>query len=827
MSVDYRMNPNMGEQGQQRAGSGELSPGLSPGLSSGLSFGRSNGQTSFLDAVDIAKNERINGGFSRNDTQYSDAFHDFTAADGSAKQSEPYFLPITEGKATFSAGDPGGNSNNGMLNGGILAEGFDVTGSDDDGDPEELLDPFRSDTGGDGENAEAGETGTPEGGMPESGMPVGDEDDYGELFDDDTESEIDFDATGGDDEPAPEKEAEEESFGEDEFFEKEFGGRDRNRKMILLICAAAVAVLLLFALSVRLTVSSILGDGTVYEGVLLNGYSLAGMTREEVASYIRKNYVDPVGNASITVRFGNVSEVYALTNFVQCPDAEQLADEAISIARTGGKTERIREILALKRSPRNLALEYLIMDEMLDEIVASATDISLSEPVNPSYEIRQDVVVFTSGRHGTNIDVAKFRWELASSLDAFKEAIVSSEEEVRLENIEIEVDTQIVEFSILKAQEIYNAAHVDAEDAYFYRTENGEIAIHDHVRGRNLDIEALNAMVRRINSGEEIAYAELPYVYTEPSVTSDFLRARLFTDTLNQTVSVNKADLFSTADWAGKEERSVNLRLAAAAFGRVTLLADESVSFLSRLGTVSSTAGYVNAYENVFGDGKKILGGGLSQMASALYTAALKSGLEISEHHNNPYYPNYGLAGFDAFVGNGSDLVIRNNREYPVSIEITYDGESIVVTVRGVSSGAQAVLMNVTEVSNTLIDGGNRLVYEISISQGYSKTPLGSVTYLRLSEDPLLPPGTETAAPSETPGIGTGDPSQTPDSGTGEPTGTGTPTDGTAQPTAPAEPTGVPTATPDAGSPGPATETPPQGTPVPGTESPAAGTPAP
>ena len=814
MSVDNRTNSNFGDQGKQGPGS------------SAPFFGDSRSAASFSEAVGIAKSERLNGGLSHDDTKYSDGFYDFTRPSNSVEHEEPYFLPITEGKSFFTEEESPHSDE--------FVTGFDVMGIDDDNDLEEEIseagrsnvfeeisetDPYFDDFAGDPDPEQPFLYGT-------DGQD-GDENDYGVFFDDDTESEIDFDSPSY--EPDEEKKTEEpeEGFGEDEFFEKEFGGRGKNRKIVLVICAAAVIVILLAVLAIQFTISSIIGKGTVYEGVFLNGYSLAGMTQEEVAAYVRKNYIDPIGDASITVRLGDVSNVYALTNFVRCPDADQIAAEAFSVARTGKTLSRVREILALKRSPKNIMLEYVIVDDKLDEVMASATDISFSEPVNPTYEIKNDVVVFTSGRNGTNIDVAKFRWDVSSSLNAFKEAIASSEKEVEVPNIEIEIDTQIVEFVILKAQDIYNAAHVDSEEAYFYRTDSGEIAIREHVRERNLDIEELNAMVRRINSGESIPYAELSYVYTDPSVTTDFLRARLFTDTLNQTMSVNKADLFSKTDWVGIEERSVNLRQAAAGFGRVTLLAGETVSFLSSIGTVSSTAGYVNAYENLYSDGKKVMGGGISQVASAVYIAALKSGLEISEHHNNTYYPNFGLVGFDAYVGNGNDLVIKNNREYPVSIEVVYANDTITVTIKGVSSGGQAVMLNVVETSNELVDGGNRLVYDVSMSQGYSKTALGSVTYLRLSDEPILPPDDGTAEPSETPD-GTAEPTETPDETpdeTAEPTETPDETDEpTETPDGTEEPTG--TEDPSNETPGP-TETPAPETPAPETEVPARETPAP
>lgn len=761
---------------------------------------RANGTFSFSKAVDMAKNERSNNDSLQSGIKYNDGFNDFTRYDGfdhtevrASEKETPYFLPIREDSPSISGMEDRRE---------VFVTEYDFTDAENDSDLDMEVDP--------GEEPDIPFARTEEaenffdefmqeektetfplfarredetaGGLSDA--------DFGVFFDDDTEDEIDFELPE-EREQRDFAEEEESGFGEDEFFEKEFNGRGKNAKGILLICAIAAAVIMVFVVAVWLTISSIIGNGTIYDGVMINGYSLAGMSKEEVAAYVRKNYFEPINNAHITVSLGETSKVYALTNFVVCPDAEAIAEEAYSVARTGGKLERVREILALRRNPKTILIEYTVVDDKLSEITESATDISFSEPVNPTYEIKNDVVVFTSGRHGTSIDLEKFRSDLYASLNAFENAIASLGENVGIPNMEVEIDTRIVEFKILIAQEIYDAAYKPSENAYFYRTGSGEIAVHDHVPERKLDIEALNAMVSKINMGETIPYAELPYVYTDPSVSTSFLKARLYPDTLNQTSSINRADLFSTDAEKGIEERMENIRKAAERFGTVTLMSGESVRFSDRIGSVDGAAGYVNAYENLYDEGKKIMGGGISQAASALYTAALKSGLEISEHHNNTYYPNFGLVGFDAYVGDGKDLVIKNNREYPVSITISCTDNTVTVTIKGVSSGSQAVMLNVVEESNELISGGNRLVYSVNKSQGYSKTELGKVTYLRLSDDPLLPSETDDPV-TETPDIpDTADPSESPDTESPDTAtpgqDTASPSDSTAEPTDPSD----------------------------------------
>lgn len=108
-------------------------------------------------------------------------------------------------------------------------------------------------------------------------------------------------------------------------------------------------------------------------------------------------------------------------------------------------------------------------------------------------------------------------------LGEFEDNIKQMGDTAEMPNTEILIDTTIVEFISLKAPEIYEKASVAPVDAYYYRdgaSKKSQIKIADHVAGKSLDAEKLNDIVRRINYGENIPYAELPYVYTNPAVTS-------------------------------------------------------------------------------------------------------------------------------------------------------------------------------------------------------------------------------------------------------------------------------------------------------------------
>ena len=645
---------------------------------------------------------------------------------------------------------------------------------------------------------------------------VYEDDDYEyEDYEDDDYEDDDYEDESGDDE--------DEEYAAD-FSENVYKGKAVKSIVITSIIAA---IFLVFVISATIsTVNKFLGGNEVYEGVLLNNKDLGGMTKSQVEKYVQETYIDPVENAHIIITVGETKKTYPLTDFVICPKAADIAAEAYGIARGGSGFSRIRAIQDLKENNVTIGVAYEIVNDKLDDVVASATDISFSESVDPSFAIHSDSVSFTSGKHGTRIDMSKFKGDLHAALATFQAEIVElgDDEAVVMKDIEVEIDTELDQFQALSPQTIYDAVYSAPKSAYYYKDGNGRVVVANHVQGRELDLEELNSLVSRINYGEDIGYAELEFVYIDPAETRGYLEGRLYEDRITEVISENEDDSYSESGWVGQEERNKNMSNAAYSFGTVELLPNDSFSFLGIIGAVNRGNGYVDAYENVQNGGTKIVGGGVSQVASALYTAALKSNLTITEHTNNKYYPNFGIIGFDAFVSSssGEDLKIRNTRDFPVKINITYYEGAVYVKVYGCDDGSSQIVLNVSQLAKTASSEGARYNYEISKSQGYVKTPLGKVSYIMYGEENPVETATpdvnetvdpsvtadpfETLDPSATPStdvpVGSEDPSATPGTddpyssetptASDDPTGSETPTD-----TGTADVTDTPTASDD------------------------------
>ena len=77
-------------------------------------------------------------------------------------------------------------------------------------------------------------------------------------------------------------------------------------------------------------------------------------------------------------------------------------------------------------------------------------------------------------------------------------------------------------------------------------------------------------------------------------------------------------------------------------------------------------------------------GGGICQVSTALYIAAVKADLEIVERHPHSVPSDYAPIGLDATIVYGSrDLRIKNNTDFPITIYAKAVGQTVSVNLLG------------------------------------------------------------------------------------------------------------------------------------------------
>ncbi len=132
--------------------------------------------------------------------------------------------------------------------------------------------------------------------------------------------------------------------------------------------------------------------------------------------------------------------------------------------------------------------------------------------------------------------------------------------------------------------------------------------------------------------------------------------------------------------------RSANQRhnalLSASKLNGAVIQPGGTLSFNGRVGTWSRDAGYRRAPVSYNGTLIDAWGGGVCQVSTTLYNAALLAGLEIVERHPHRFAPSYCPPGRDAAVAfSGVDLRVKNVYTTPITVKAGFEGDRLVVAL--------------------------------------------------------------------------------------------------------------------------------------------------
>jgi len=170
-----------------------------------------------------------------------------------------------------------------------------------------------------------------------------------------------------------------------------------------------------------------------------------------------------------------------------------------------------------------------------------------------------------------------------------------------------------------------------------------------------------------------------------------------------------------------QRDRTHNLRLAAAALNETVIKPGEVLSLNERIGQRLEERGYRPAPIFIEGEVTASTGGGVCQIASTTYNAALLANLDIVERHHHSRPVDYVPTGRDATVYWGQyDLKIRNNLSHAVLLLATVGESSLTMKFLGAAeddydveitrSGLTRIGYSTQEVPDPELEEGTRKV---------------------------------------------------------------------------------------------------------------------
>lgn len=241
--------------------------------------------------------------------------------------------------------------------------------------------------------------------------------------------------------------------------------------------------------------------------------------------------------------------------------------------------------------------------------------------------------------------------------------------------VKVELDLNIDQEKVSAfVEEKCGAAIVAATDAAIERKGN-EFVITPSITGIGIDMEATENAISAALNGENTAGVTVTafMTETEPRIKTEDL------EHIQDELGTFTTD-FSTSGWA----RSTNLQVGTSKINGSVLMPGDVLSGYESMAPLTLANGYkmATAYEN--GRSVDSVAGGVCQIATTLYNAALHAELDIVQRQNHSMTVSYVDHSRDAAIaGTYKDIKISNPYDTPIYIEGYTSGKKLTFTIYG------------------------------------------------------------------------------------------------------------------------------------------------
>ena len=224
-----------------------------------------------------------------------------------------------------------------------------------------------------------------------------------------------------------------------------------------------------------------------------------------------------------------------------------------------------------------------------------------------------------------------------------------------------------------------------ADAAYRISTDGRQLTVIPEAAGFRMNHDALiSHLTLLLKQPQKELLLPVPGTTVPPAVTAKMLRKRGIQEPIGT---------FTTSFDGYAEDRVHNLKLAVSELNNLQIAPGETFSINQTLGDSTPEKGYRKAPIIVGTELVAGYGGGLCQISTTLYNAALLAGLDIVERHNHNMAIPYVFPGRDATISYGSrDLKFKNNTGHYLLMYATVTENELTFRLFGTPSGDRVVI---------------------------------------------------------------------------------------------------------------------------------------
>jgi vancomycin resistance protein YoaR len=396
------------------------------------------------------------------------------------------------------------------------------------------------------------------------------------------------------------------------------------------------------------------------------------------------------------------------------------ANAAYDLARTGNILYDFKERLLAPITKINLGLRFKLNEQKLDSEISHLSSKIAAAPVYPSLTLIDNKIEVDKGSPGTEIDKNALRIQIGQILTfakndsvpiPFKNTVTPLSDEEASKYKERAEKLISKTFNLKFNDQVFPYKGKDFLTLLDPRKEYKETAISEIASqiASNLNREPQNPvfiyeneMVKEFSpategvkvkedvlatiivanlrtleeSNKNLTEADIPVIITPPKIKTEEVNNLGIKELVGKGTSLFYHSIAN---------RIYNIKLASSKFKGILVAPGETFSFNKILGDVSDLTGYKQAY--IIQEGKTILGdgGGVCQVSTTLFRAALSAGLPILERtahaYRVGYYEQDSPPGLDATVFTPTtDLKFKNDTSGYILIQPTVNDKKYALT---------------------------------------------------------------------------------------------------------------------------------------------------
>ena len=463
--------------------------------------------------------------------------------------------------------------------------------------------------------------------------------------------------------------------------------KSKLKKIVIAIIIVAI-IALLFSTVFALTN---INNEKIISGITIKGIEVSGLTKEEAMAKLETIYAEKM-EKNIELKYQEYEAELNPTLMEVKYDIETAVNEAYSLGRNENIFVNNYNILGTLIGKRDIDINMSLNEEATKQTV---NDINANLPgllIESSYSIEEDKLIITRGKEGIVVNTEELLSKVKETLN-----------DIHINENVIEIPVETKTPTDIDVDKIHTEIYQEAKDAYYTKD---PFTVYPEVQGVDFDVEKAKEMITAEVKDEYV----IDLIITKPNVTIDQIGTEAFPDQLST---------FTTRYDASDKDRTTNLVLACEKLNGKVIKPGETFSYNATLGQRTIAAGYKNA--KIYSSGQVVdgLGGGICQISSTLYNAALMSDMEIVERRNHQFVTSYVGAGRDATVVYGStDFRFKNTRTYPVRIVASAKSGIATVSIFGIKEADREYTYSFSTKTISTIPYTTKYVEDASLAPG-------------------------------------------------------------------------------------------------------------